>query len=150
MILLLAVHILGAVVWVGGMAFAYFVLRPSAGALQASDRLALWRRVFGRFLPIVWASVIALILSGYGMILLYLGGFRGVGLSIHIMQGIGIVMTLLFAHLFFAPWRRFKRAVDSGAIDDAPRHLEQIRMIVAVNLALGLLVVVIGATGRYW
>lgn len=150
MILLLAIHVLGAVVWVGGMAFAYVVLRPSAAALQPPDRLALWRRVFGRFLPIVWASVIALLFSGYGMILLSLGGFRGAGLSIHIMQGIGILMMLLFAHLFFVPWQRFKRAVDTGAIKDAPPHLEQIRKIVAVNLVLGLAVVVIGATGRYW
>lgn len=150
MILLLAVHIVAAVVWVGGMAFAYLVLRPSAGVIEPPARLALWRRVFGRFLPIVWVCVAALLASGYGMALIYLGGFEGIGLSIHIMQGAGILMLLLFAHLFFVPWRRFKRAVDSGALAEAPRHLEQIRKLVAINLVLGLLVVIIGATGRYW
>ena len=46
MILLLAAHILAALFWVGGMAFAYTMLRPAAGALEAPARLTLWRDVF--------------------------------------------------------------------------------------------------------
>ena len=78
MALLIALHVLAAVVWVGGMFFAYIVLRPSAGPLQAEARLKLWQRVFQRFFPWVWASVVLLLVSGYGMIFLYLGGFAGV------------------------------------------------------------------------
>ena len=48
MIILIALHVLAAVVWVGGMFFAYMVLRPSAGLLVAPARVALWQRVFGR------------------------------------------------------------------------------------------------------
>ncbi len=149
-VVLLALHILSAVFWVGGMAFAYLVLRPSAGPLEPAQRLPLWRRVFGRFLPGVWASIVALLVSGYGMMFLYLGGFRGAGLHVHIMQGTGLLMMLLFAHLFFAPWRRFQAAVDAGALPEAARNLDQIRVIVATNLTLGLVTVVVGATGRYW
>ena len=150
MAVLLAVHVLAAVFWVGGMAFAYLVLRPSAGPLEPVQRLPLWRRVFGRFLPGVWASIVALLVSGYGMMFLYLGGFRGAGLHVHIMQGTGLLMMLLFAHLFFAPWRRFQAALDTGALPEAARNLDQIRIIVATNLMLGLVTVVVGATGRYW
>ena len=95
MALLIALHVLAAVVWVGGMFFAYIVLRPSAGPLQAEARLRLWQRVFQRFFPWVWASVVLLLVSGYGMIFLYFGGFAGTRPSIHFMQGIGIVMMLL-------------------------------------------------------
>ena len=35
--LLIALHILAAVVWVGGIFFAYMVLRPSAGPLEPPD-----------------------------------------------------------------------------------------------------------------
>jgi uncharacterized membrane protein len=148
--ILVALHALAAIVWVGGMFFAYMVLRPSAGALEPALRLPLWRRVFGRFFPWVWASVALLLASGYAMIFAGFGGFRGLGLHINIMQGIGIVMMLLFAHLFFAPWRRFGRALDAGDAAQAARNLDQIRLIVAVNLALGLVTAAIGASGRWW
>ena len=148
--LLIALHILAAVVWVGGIFFAYMVLRPSAGPLEPPARLAMWRRVFGRFFPWVWASIAILLISGYTMLFLHFGGFAGAGLHINVMQLTGIVMTLLFLHLYFAPWRRFSRAVEAGALQDAAKQLNQIRRIVAVNLVLGLLTVAVGASGRFW
>ena len=150
MALLIALHILAAVVWVGGMFFAYVVLRPSAGPLEAETRLALWHRVFGRFFPWVWLSIIVLLASGYGMIFLYFGGFAGARLSIHLMQGVGIVMMLLFGHVFFGPWRRFRDAVEARDFAQAGNRLNQIRRIVAVNLVLGLVTIIVGASGRYW
>ena len=150
MSLLIALHVLAAVVWVGGMFFAYVVLRPSAGPLETPARLALWRRVFGRYFPWVWASIIVLLISGYGMVFGYLGGFAGAGLNVHVMQATGILMMLLFLHLFFAPWRRFRNAVDGGDLPEAGKRLNQIRQIVAINLVLGLVTVVAGASGRFW
>lgn len=148
--LLVALHVLAAMVWVGGMFFAYMVLRPSAGPLEAPVRLALWRRVFGRFFPWVWASIILLLISGYGMVFLYFGGFAGAGAHVHVMQATGILMMLLFMHLFFGPWRRFGEAVEKGAFPEAAKRLNQIRQIVAINLALGLVTVIAGASGRFW
>ena len=150
MALLIALHILAAVVWVGGMFFAYMALRPSAGALPPETRLGLWRGVLGRFFPWVWACITVLLASGYGMIFLYLGGFAGVRPSVHIMQGIGIVMMMLFAHLFFAPWRRFSAAVDASEFSQAAKYLALIRYIVAANLTLGLITIIVGAGGRFW
>jgi len=147
---LIALHILAAVVWVGGMFFAYMVLRPAAGLLQPEARLTLWRDVFRRFFPWVWTSIIVLLASGYGMVFVYLGGFAGARLSIHVMQGLGIVMMLLFLHLFFAPWRRFSAAVENKHFPEAAKYLNQIRGIVAVNLVLGLLTIIVGASGRFW
>jgi uncharacterized membrane protein len=148
--LLLAIHVAAAVFWVGGMAFAYLVLRPSAGALDPPMRLGLWRRVFGRFLPWVGLSVIALLVSGYAILFMQFGGFRRAPMYVHIMQGTGLLMMLLFAHLYFAPWPRLRAAVDAGTFPDAAKHLNQIRMLVAVNLVLGTITVLVGSTGRYW
>jgi uncharacterized membrane protein len=150
MTVLVALHTLAAVVWVGGMFFAYMVLRPSAGPLEPPLRLALWARVFGRFFPWVWASIAVLLASGYAMLFLGFGGFAGAGLHIHIMQATGILMMLLFLHLFFAPWRKLSRAVEQDALPDAAAALNQIRRIVAVNLVLGLITVAAGAGGRFW
>jgi len=66
------------------------------------------------------------------------------------MEGLGIIMMLAFGHLYFAPWRRFRTAVDAGELAAAAKQLDQIRMIVTFNLVLGLVVVAVGATGRYW
>ena len=146
----LAVHVLAAVVWVGGMFFAYVVLRPVAGELEPMPRLRLWRGVFGRFFPWVWASIVGLLLSGYGMLLFGLGGFADAGLHVHLMQATGLVMMALFLHLYFAPWRRLQRELEQGDGAAAAVQLGQIRRIVAINLVLGLITAAIGASGRFW
>ena len=150
MALLVALHVLAAVVWVGGMFFTYMVLRQAVAPLEPQARLAIWHRVFSRFFPWVWASIVLLLVSGYSMMFLHFGGFAGAGLHIHVMQGIGIVMMLLFLHLFFVPWRRFGHAVEREAFPEAAKELDQIRRIVAANLVLGILTVLVGASGRFW
>jgi uncharacterized membrane protein len=150
LVFLLALHLLAAIFWVGGMAFAYWVLRPAAGPLDPPARVPLWRRVFGIFLPWVGVAIVVLLGSGYAMLSLYFGGFRGVPTYINVMQGLGWLMVLLYLHLVAAPWRRFRAAIDSAALPDAAKALNQIRIIVAINLALGIVTVVVGGTGRYW
>jgi uncharacterized membrane protein len=146
---LLAIHLVAAVFWVGGMAFAYTVLRPAAGTLDPPVRLPLWRGVFARFLW-VGVSIVALLATGFPMMFLMFGGFADAPPYLHIMATTGILMTLLYLHLLFAPWRRFQAALDRGAWSEAAKSLNQIRMIVAINLALGVLTLVVGGTGRYW
>jgi uncharacterized membrane protein len=146
----LIVHTLSAVVWVGGMFFALIVLRPATVALEAGARLDLWLRVFERFFAWVFAAIVLLLASGYAMIFGVYAGFRGIGLHVHIMQSIGIVMMLLFFHLYFAPWRRFRTALTRQDQAAAAGQLAQIRLIVTINLLLGLVTVAVGSSGRYW
>lgn len=148
--LLLAIHIVSVVFWVGGMAFAYMILRPSAGPLDPPVRLALWARVFARFLPWVGVSAVALLITGFGMIMLIFGSMAATPLYVHLMLGIGIVMMLLYLHLVFAPFKRLRNAVAAGAFAEAGKALNQIRMLVGINLALGVITTIIGGTGRYW
>jgi uncharacterized membrane protein len=150
MILMLAAHILGALFWVGGMAFAYTMLRPAAGALDAPVRLTLWRDVFKRFLPWVGISIVALLISGYGMMFLVYGGFARAPLFVHVMQGTGLLMMLIYLHLYFAPWRRLQKLVQAADWQNAGKQLAMIRKLVAINLALGVITVLIGSTGRFW
>ena len=146
----LALHVLAAVVWVGGMFAAYVCLRPAAGVLEPPQRLRLWRGFFAKFFPWVWVSVLLLLGSGYWMLLTAFGGFKGAPLYINLMQLLGLVMVGLFVWLFHGPWLKFKRAVDAQEWPAAAAGLSRIRQIIAVNLPLGLLVVIIGGSGRYW
>ena len=50
----LALHTLGAVVWVGGMFAIYMCLRPALGTLEPPQRMRLMRITFQKFFP--WVS----------------------------------------------------------------------------------------------
>ena len=146
----IAIHALAAVIWVGGMFFAYMALRPAAAALAAADRLHLWQATFAGFFRWVWVAILALLASGYWIVFVEWGGFAAAGLHVHIMQLLGIIMMLLFLHLWFVPYKRLRAALAAGKLDVAATQLNQVRLIVATNLLLGLLVVAIGASGRAW
>ncbi len=146
-----ALHALAAVIWVGGMFFAYMVLRPvAASLLEPPVRLTLWAQVFGRFFPWVWVSVGVLLVSGLWMVFAVLGGMGAVRWNIHLMLALGLVMMLIYAHVYFAPFRRLKLAVAAGNWADGGVRLGQIRKLIATNLVLGLVVVTVATVGRYW
>ncbi len=146
----ISLHLLSAIIWVGGMFFAHVVLRPSAIELEPTDRMPLWGRVLKRFFSWVWFAILLLLLSGYWMVFSVYGGFSTLPVYLHLMHGIGWVMILLFLHLWFAPSRRFKQQIGEGNYENAARYLNQIRLIVTINLTLGLINSVIGVSGIYW
>ncbi len=144
---LIALHGLIAMIWVGGMFFAYVVLRPAAQTIEAPLRLRLWSRTFERFFPWVWAAIVILPASGYFLIATRLGGFAHLPLAINVMQGLGIVMILLFLHVFFAPYRRLRTGVEAGDFVKAGQALRQIRQLIGVNMVLGLITVFVALAG---
>ncbi|BAU49966.1 membrane protein [Sulfurifustis variabilis] len=147
----ITLHLLAAVVWVGGMFFAYMALRPVAATLlEPPLRLPLWSQVFGRFFPWVWAAILALPLTGYWMILGPFQGFASVRWYVHVMQAIGWVMIAIFLHIYFAPYRRLNRAVAAGDWKSAGAQLAQIRRLVGLNLILGLTTITVATAGAYF
>lgn len=146
----IALHLLAAVVWVGGMIFAHTCLRPSAvQVLEPPLRLELWVQVFRRFFVLVWISISLILITGYWMLFNYFGGFQGAGLHIHIMHGGGIAMIMIYLHVFFSPYRRLKQAVIIQDYPLAGAQLNQIRKLVGINILLGLAVIIVGSAGRY-
>jgi uncharacterized membrane protein len=146
----IALHVLSVVIWVGGMFFAWMVLRPvAAGQFEPPQRLQLWNNVFTRFFPWVWASVIILLATGLWLMFKVFGGFGSTPLHIHLMLGIGIAMILIYMHVFFAPYRRLKKAVNAQDWPSGGKALGQIRILVGLNLSLGLVTIIIAAGGRY-
>jgi uncharacterized membrane protein len=144
--LALILHVFSAIVWVGGMFFALLVLRPASEPLDPGPRLHLWQRVLDRFFKWVMAAIVLLLASGFALVF---GGYAG-GRHVDLMMGIGIVMVLIFLHLYFAPWRRFRARLAAGDNPGAAVQLNQIRILVIVNLVLGLVTAAIGSSGRYW
>jgi uncharacterized membrane protein len=146
----IALHVLAAVIWVGGMFFAYMALRPAAAnVLEPPLRLQLWIQAFKYFFFWVWLSIITLLVTGYWMIFNVFGGFSAIGNHIQIMHGAGIVMILIYMHVFFVPYRRLRQAVITEDYQQGGKNLIQIRKLVGLNLLLGLSITLIASGGRY-
>ncbi len=143
---LLALHILCAVLWVGGMFFAYVVLRPSLSVLEPPQRLLLHTQIFRRFFLVVWHVMPLLLLSGFAILFGFYGGMAGVRWNVHAMMGLGVVMAIIFLALVFGPYARFRRTTDRARM---VANIDTVRKLIGVNLILGVITVVIAALGRF-
>jgi uncharacterized membrane protein len=142
-------HVIAVVIWVGGMFFAYMVLRPvAAGQLEPPARLKLWVGVFGLFFPWVWTSIAVILATGFWLIFAY-GGMGSVGGYVHAMLTLGIVMMLIFFHVFFAPYRRLKQAVTTEDWPGGGTQLATIRKLVGINTLIGIVTIAVASGGRY-
>jgi uncharacterized membrane protein len=146
----LTLHLLAATIWVGGMFFAFVCLRPAAAGLDAAHRLKLWADTLTAFFRWVWVCIAVLLGTGLWMAFSVLGGLKTAGMHVHLMLGAGVLMMLLAAHVYFAPLKRLRAAVAGNHWADAGKALGQIRVFIAVNLALGLTVLAIASGGRYF
>lgn len=145
MTLALFLHVLSVVVWVGGMFLAYMAVRPTAAqVLEPPLRLRLWTGIFMRFFPWVWAAVVLILASGFYMMV-------QMGRAPHYvitMAVIGVIMSMIFMHLYFAPFARLKRAVAAEDWKAGGAALNQIRKMVGINLVLGLITIAVAMLGR--
>jgi uncharacterized membrane protein len=144
------IHLLAALIWVGGMFFAYVVLRPAAvEVLEPPQRLRLWDAVFRRFFIWVWGAVATLMISGLYLVYLY-GGIAHAARYIHIMLAVGLAMMVIYGYVFFACYVPFNLHVAKQRWKEAGQMLGKIRKLIAVNLALGLLTVCVAVIGMAW
>lgn len=143
-------HLLAAVIWVGGMFFAHQMLRPVAAAqLEPPMRQPLWVGVFNRFFPWVWVAIITIPVTGYWMLFGVFGGMGQVGLYVHIMHALGLLMIAIYLYVYFVPFQKLKKAVAAQAWPEGKPHIDRIRDMVGINTILGFLTIAIGAGGRY-
>ncbi len=146
MTLSLLLHVLSVVVWVGGMFFAYMALRPvAADVLEPPQRLTLWAGVFDKFFPWVWGSVLLIMASGLYM--LHLMG-AGAPKYAYTMFVLGVIMMLIFGHVFFSPYRKLKLAVAAHDWPIGGAALGQIRKLIGTNLVIGLVTIAVVFLGR--
>lgn len=141
--LLLAVHVLGAMAWVGGMFFALAVLRPTMAFLESPLRLALHEQVLRRFFFIVWHVMPIMLVTGFAMEFLFYGGFATTPWPLQAMTATGLAMAVLFAAIVAGPWRGFRRSLAKGEMAQAGAAVRHIRLLVSINLGLGVLTAIV-------
>jgi len=139
-------HVFSAVVWVGGMFFAWMILRPAViAALEGPARLRLWLQVFPRFFVWVWCAVILLPVTGIGMININFNGFQTAPRYVQVMIGLYVVMVALFLRISTLNLPQLRKAVDAEEWAQGAAALGGIRRLVGVNLLVGVAVVAIAA-----
>jgi uncharacterized membrane protein len=144
---LLFLHLAGVIVWVGGMSFAYFCLRPAAAKLlEPPQRLPLWAATFEPFFRIVSAAVAVIVLSGLAMLLQT--GFANAPIGWHVMLVLGLVMAGVFGHIRTKLFPRLQRHSAAGEWPAAGQALNGIRQLVAFNLVLAALTVAAAVSTR--
>ncbi|KAA0983043.1 CopD family protein [Pseudomonas sp. ANT_J28] len=144
--LVYTLHVLSALVWVGGMFFAWMVLRPAAmKALEGPARLKLWVEVFQGFFRWVWVAVVLLPISGVGMIHLQYSGFEAAPRYVQVMMGLYVVMTALFIRIQALLLPELRTAVAAQDWPTGAATLGEIRKLVGINLIVGLVLVAIAA-----
>ena len=147
--LLKAVHLLAVVLWVGGMAFAHFFLRPALATLPPPQRLTLMREVLGRFFAAVAVAVLLLLGSGLWLIgrvarqVVQAGGSFVWPTDWVLMTAVGLLMIAIFGHIRWVLFRRFAAAVGAADWPGAAERLAAVRQWVLVNLVLGVALVVV-------
>ena len=141
-----SLHVLAALIWVGGMFFAWMILRPAAvKALEGPARLKLWVEVFQRFFVWVWIAVVILPISGVGLLQMRFNGFETAPRYVQIMMGLYIVMTALFIRIQSLQLPELRKAVEAQAWADGAAVMGRIRRLVGCNLIVGLVLVAIAA-----
>ena len=144
--LVYTLHVLSALVWVGGMFFAWMVLRPAAiKALEGPALLKLWVEVFQGFFRWVWVAVVLLPISGVGMIHLQYSGFESAPRYVQIMMGLYPVMTALFIRIQALLLPELRTAVGAQDWPVGAAVLGRIRRLVGINLMVGLVLVAMAA-----
>jgi uncharacterized membrane protein len=134
-----ALHLLCAVLWVGGLFFAYVVLRPSMAAIEAPQRMLLHTRVFKKFFLVIWHAMPLILITGFAMLGLHYD-MTTAPWQIHAMLGLGVLMAAIFLAIYFGPYRQFRRTTDRNRMTS---RLDSIRKLIGVNLVLGLITVIV-------
>ena len=141
-----SLHLLAAMLWVGGMFFAWMILRPAAvAALEGPARLKLWLEVFQRFFVWVWAAVIILPISGVGLLQMRFSGFETAPRYVQVMMGLYIVMVALFIRVQSLQVPELRRAVEAQEWAAGAAVMVKIRRMVGCNLMVGVVLVAIAA-----
>jgi len=142
-------HVLSIIVWIGGMVFAHFFLRPAVAQLEVPQRLQLMHDVLGRFFQAVLVASLLTLATGVWMLgrvakaVVQSGGSFEAPLAWIVMAVLGVAMVAIFMHIRFALYKRFSRSVAASEWSAGGAALGQIRSWVSVNLGLGVLVLVV-------
>lgn len=140
-------HLLSAVVWVGGIFFIIFVAMPSSRQALGQDAGKLMGAVSKRFSPLANYSIlvlavtgVALILKGYFSGAVLIEGNRSLILSVKVVLAFGMIAIHFYRGLFLGP------GIARTEVPAKKTALQKLSVnLVKLNLALGMIIMLLAA-----
>lgn len=128
-------HVVSAIVVVGGMSFILLCLTPATRLLDEQFRQSLLKLVHGRFLRIVWVSIAGLVISGVYNWMMLAGIYKKIGPKANALIGIKVLLAvILFA------------IVAARSLGLLTNH----KRVLMINIHLAAIVILLGSILRYY
>ncbi len=139
---LVTLHLLGAVIWIGGMLFLSLVLTPVLRARPPGERAALLSAVGRRFLKVGWTALGTLLLTG--PTLWALRGFQITpALAIKLIL-VAAILYLSVLHDFFLGPRLVAHLERGGEEERTLQLRRRVALLARLNVLFAIVVLVLG------
>jgi uncharacterized membrane protein len=146
-------HLLSAIVWLGGVLFVKIILEPSLGQLDPAEAGKLQAIVARKFKFVSWTAILLLIVTGHlktprGMMFNFSSAFGQILAIKHILI-LGVLLVGAFIGMAVFP--KLKRAAPtpgSSPSEEFKNASKQMKQLSLLNALLGIGIVVAAALLR--
>lgn len=138
-------HIVSAVIWVGGMIAVRVAVHPSLQSIddakiKLGKTLQIAGRLFNLVLPFIFISLITA--------LILLKGTGATGLLVHVKEGIWTIMTLNFFYMYTQRYKA-QKLFNNGDLAGAKKSVSLLpNLLLPLNIVLGLSAIFTGIALR--
>ncbi|ANA14046.1 hypothetical protein [Acetobacter oryzifermentans] len=140
--LVLTLHLVSIILWIGGGAYAVIILRPSLRLLDATQRNSVHLQTLARFFKVLTHVIPTALITGW-LLIIHEGGFANAPWTTNLMQLLGVIMAVLFVMMYTGPYQKARRS-----IRPQPSVFDSIRSRVLLIVALGVLAVLSACLGH--
>jgi len=147
--LLVFLHVISAVVWVGGMIAIRMAVHPSLQSIddpkiKLGKTLQIMGRLFNLVIPFIIILIITAALMAVGL------GFKGTDLYwlVHVKEVIWTIMAVNFTYMYIKR-KKAQKLFDSGDLAGAKMSISNLpNLLLPINIVLGVLAIFSGVTLR--
>ena len=140
--LVLALHLISIIMWIGGGAYAAVVLRPSLSLLDQTQRNSVHLQTMARFFKGLTHAIPTTLITGW-LLVLHEGGFANAPWTTNVMQLLGLIMAALFVRMYMGTYQKLRRAIRPQG-----SGFDSVRKQVLVIVALGIITVLAACLGH--
>jgi len=147
--LIIFLHVISAVIWIGGMVAIRFAIHYSMqNILEPKIKLGRTLENLKRFFNLVLPFIALLLITA--LVLIFGLEFKGTHLNkfVHMKESIWLVMTIIFITVYVKR-NNAQKAFDQDDFKEAKKQLEPIAKIyIPLNIFFGLVAIYLGVTLR--
>lgn len=147
--LIVFLHVIAAVIWVGGMIAIRFAVHYATPSIEDPKvKIGVTLEILKRFFKIIWAAILVLIVTAVFMTLGF--NFKQTDLSpiAHAKEGIWTVMTLVFIYITMKRNKAEKLFNEGNMLECKKQLLAIPGYLIPINITLGIIAIYLGIVLR--